>query len=160
MEKIYGKMNRMKKQLVIIGIVAILVTVGFSGCNEENNTLKPEKGYTDITVEKAYNFLTNTSNGIQIPIDIRTNFEWETAHIDTPYPENAQHWPNLQNGENLTEFIELYQGKEIILYCRAANRSTTAANLLVEHNFDGTIYNMLGGINAWIFVEYPTKANS
>lgn len=91
MEKIYGKMNRMIKQLVIIGIVAILVTAGLSGCTEENITLNPEKGYTDITVEQAYNSLTNTSNGIQIPIDIRTNFEWETAHIDTPYPENAQH---------------------------------------------------------------------
>ena len=33
----------MKNQLVIIGIVAILVTVGLSGCNEENNTLTPEK---------------------------------------------------------------------------------------------------------------------
>jgi len=33
----------MKKQLVIIGIVAILVSVVFSGCNEENNTLTPEK---------------------------------------------------------------------------------------------------------------------
>ncbi len=29
----------MKKQLVIIGIVAILVSVGFSGCNEDSNTL-------------------------------------------------------------------------------------------------------------------------
>jgi uncharacterized protein YceK len=33
----------MKKQLVIIGIVAILVTVGLSGCNEVSNTLSPEK---------------------------------------------------------------------------------------------------------------------
>jgi len=33
----------MKKQLVIIGIVAILVTVGLSGCNQVSNTLNPEK---------------------------------------------------------------------------------------------------------------------
>ena len=33
----------MKKQLVIIGIAVILITVGLSGCNEENNTLNPEK---------------------------------------------------------------------------------------------------------------------
>jgi len=33
----------MKKQLVIIGIVAILVTVGLSGCNQVSNTLNPDK---------------------------------------------------------------------------------------------------------------------
>jgi len=33
----------MKKQLVIIGIVALLVSVGFSGCNQVSNTINPEK---------------------------------------------------------------------------------------------------------------------
>jgi len=33
----------MKKQLVIIGIVTILVSIGLSGCNEVSNTLNPEK---------------------------------------------------------------------------------------------------------------------
>ena len=33
----------MKKQLVIIGILAILVCSGLSGCNQINNTLNPEK---------------------------------------------------------------------------------------------------------------------
>ena len=33
----------MKKQLVIIGIVAILVTVGLSGCNQVSNPLNPER---------------------------------------------------------------------------------------------------------------------
>jgi hypothetical protein len=32
--------------------------------------------------------------------------------------------------------------------------------MLVQHNFDGIIYNMLGGIDAWISAGYPTKANS
>lgn len=32
----------MKKQLVIIGIFSLMVTVGLSGCNEDSNTLKPE----------------------------------------------------------------------------------------------------------------------
>jgi hypothetical protein len=33
----------MKKQLVIIGIVALLVCAGLSGCNEITNTINPEK---------------------------------------------------------------------------------------------------------------------
>jgi hypothetical protein len=34
----------MKKQLVIIGIVVILVTVGLSGCNQVSNPLNSDKG--------------------------------------------------------------------------------------------------------------------
>jgi hypothetical protein len=33
----------MKKQLLIIGIVALLVSVGLSGCDQVSNTLNPEK---------------------------------------------------------------------------------------------------------------------
>ena len=33
----------MKKQLIIIGVVAILVTVGLSGCNQESNPLTSDK---------------------------------------------------------------------------------------------------------------------
>lgn len=117
------------------------------------------RGYSNITVHQAWELLTNTSNGLQIPIDVRYDHEWIAAHIDTPYPENPHHWPNLQNGEKLSEFLVTYQGKEIILYCKAGSRSKTAASLLVQNNFDGVIYNMLGGIDAWSVAGYPTKAN-
>ncbi len=33
----------MKKQLVIIGIITLLVTVGLSGCDQVSNTQNPEK---------------------------------------------------------------------------------------------------------------------
>ena len=33
----------MKKQLVIMGIIALLVCIGLNGCNEINNTINPEK---------------------------------------------------------------------------------------------------------------------
>jgi rhodanese-related sulfurtransferase len=129
--------------------------------NESNNpTLNV--GYTNITVEQAWTFLTNTSNGIQIPIDVRYDNEWAVAHIDTPSPENPRHHCKCAWADPtvLQEFMDLYQGKEIILYCKAGSRSTDAANTLVAHNFTGVIYNMIGGIDAWIQAGHPTKANS
>jgi hypothetical protein len=33
----------MRKQLVIIGVITLLVCIGFSGCNEISNTVNPEK---------------------------------------------------------------------------------------------------------------------
>jgi rhodanese-related sulfurtransferase len=151
------------KQLVILGIVALLVSVGLSGCNsteQTHNNQTPQNSYTNITVEQAYNLLTNTSNGIQIPIDVRTNSEWETEHIDTSYPENPQHWPNLQNGDNLTSFLSTYQGKEIVVYCRTGVRSFNAVKLLIANGFTGKIYNMVGGIVAWTTAGYPTNSDN
>jgi rhodanese-related sulfurtransferase len=118
--------------------------------------------YTNITVQQAWTLLTNNSNGIQTPIDVRYDNEWAQAHIDTPAPENPRHYCLCMwsNETFLKEFMDLYQEKEIILYCKAGSRSLTAANLLVENNFTGIIYNMLGGIDAWISAGYPTKANS
>jgi len=139
--------------LILLVIITIVLLIGLS------DNLTNHQGYTNITVEQAYTLLTNSSNGIQIPIDVSSNSEWAVAHIDTPSPEHPQHWPYLQNGVNLTAFLELYQGKEIILYCKAGVRSNTAANLLVEHHFNGTIYNMLGGVDAWVRAGYPTKAS-
>ena len=118
-------------------------------------------GYIDITVEEAWNMLKDLSNGIQIPIDVRTDSEWKNEHIDMPPPENPIHYAlsNLEEENGLQEFISLYGSETIILYCRTGHRSSVAAVLLVENNFPGTIYNMLGGITEWKTAGYPTIAN-
>ncbi|ENO12471.1 Rhodanese-related sulfurtransferase [Thermoplasmatales archaeon SCGC AB-539-C06] len=118
-------------------------------------------GYIDITVEEAWALLNDTSNGVQIPIDVRTDSEWANEHINTPAPENPKHYCACAWGNEtiLQEFISIYEGKEIIIYCRSGSRSVTASNMLVDNGFVGTIYNMLGGINAWKTAEFPTIGN-
>jgi rhodanese-related sulfurtransferase len=117
--------------------------------------------YTEITVEEAWILLNDTSNGIQIPIDVRTDVEWANEHIDTPSPENPKHHCVCEwdNETIVQEFMSLYAGKTIILYCLSGGRSTTAANILVDGGFTGTIYNMLGGITAWKNAGFPTICN-
>jgi rhodanese-related sulfurtransferase len=118
-------------------------------------------GYTDITVEEAWDLLTDTSNGVQIPIDVRRDNEWKVEHIDTPSPENPIHYPlsDLQEEERLQEFLSHFAGEEVIIYCRTGGRSVSAATILVDAGFTGTIYNMLGGITAWTDSGYPTIPN-
>jgi len=48
----------MKKHLVIIGIVAILVSVGLSGCNQVSNALSPEKNRFIGTWKNTTSYLT------------------------------------------------------------------------------------------------------
>ena len=158
---------------ILVTINTANLTYGYHECNINIITSDINANFTvsvnilydpiiDITVNEAWNLLNDISNGIQIPIDVRYDSEWVEAHIDTPKPENPKHhchcsWENLNV---LQDFIDLYQGKEIILYSNNGTNSTEAANTLVAHNFDGIIYNMIGGINAWIQAGYPTKPNT
>jgi rhodanese-related sulfurtransferase len=117
--------------------------------------------YIDITAAEAWNFLNNLDDGIQIPIDVRTDSEWVQNHIDTTFPQHPRHHCSCEWGDPsvLEDFITLYEGKEIILYCKAGGRSSSAANTLVDNNFNGVIYNMLGGITSWENNGYPTIGN-
>lgn len=120
-----------------------------------------QSDYFDITVDQVWELLTDTSNGIQIPIDVRTDSEWISEHIDTPFPEHPRHhnfydWddPNV-----LQTFLSSYNNEEIIVYCRSGGRSVSAINILIDNGFIGTIYNMDGGITAWKAENYPTVPN-
>ena len=126
-----------------------------------NNSSNGFDSYTDISVDEAWAMLNTASNGIQIPIDVRTDPEWIPEHIDTPYPENPRHYDYFEwsNPDFLMEFMSKYDGKEIILYCLAGSRSKSAANMLIDNNFVGTIYNMVGGIKEWKNKGYPIIGN-
>lgn len=115
-------------------------------------------GYTNITVQEAFeNYLSCLCAGVQIPIDIRTEQEWDDEHIETYHDQQEPvHWPDLHLGVGLQEFMDEYADKEVIIYCRSANRSWTATKLLVANGFTGTLYHMLGGIKAWKAAGYPT----
>jgi len=112
--------------------------------------------YIDITVEEAWDLLISTENGIQIPIDVRGFQVWWSERIDTPYPEDPkQH--NDFGGDGVQEFMSLFDGEEVILYCNVGGTSSRAAEILVANGFNGTIYNMVGGINEWKEEGYPVK---
>ena len=145
--------------IILVNILFITSTLGI--IDGENKNIVNSYVYTDITVEEAWEMLNDTSNGIQYPIDVRSDSEWIGSHIDTPFPEYARHhnFNEWDNQEILDEFLTTYQGEEIIVYCRSGSRSASASNILVESNFDGTIYNMLGGITQWISFLYPTVPN-
>ena len=118
-------------------------------------------GYEDITVTEAYALLTDTSNGIQIPIDVRTTGEWRNERINTPYPEFPRHFTlSRLSGTDLQEFISLYENTTLIIYCQSGGRSRSAAQILTDNGFNGTLYNMIGGINAWKDAGYPIQIDN
>ena len=114
-------------------------------------------GITNVTVQDVWDMLESHSG--QIPVDVRTLKEFINERIKTPYSNNKARSFSLQLLSKeffLHLFMRWYSGKEIILYCHSGNRSYRAAKILVENNFNGKIYNMIGGITAWKNAGYPT----
>jgi rhodanese-related sulfurtransferase len=165
---------KIKKLLVCIEIL-ILICFSFVSAADiiKNKDIKTSStdfekiahlstaNYSNITVYEAWDLLNDTSNGIQIPVDVRRDDEWEAGFIDTPYPESPIHYilSLLQTPDGLNDFIELYNGSVIIFYCAAGGRSLMATKILAKSNFTGTIYNMLGGIGAWRSAGLPDRTN-
>ena len=108
---------------------------------------------TDISVSVANSMINDTATYPDLLVlDVRTPEEYNDAHL-----YNATLIPVDELGSRLSE-IESYNDTEIIVYCRSGSRSLQASNLLVANNFS-KIYNMLGGINAWIAAGYDYWLN-
>ena len=146
----------------IVVAIAILLLCTFPVFNEktESKFINVENvEIINITVTEAWEMLQSEDDGIQIPVDVRTFQEYFTERIATPhFYDKPRLYPlQLIEKQPFTKlFTVLFKGKEIILYCRTAHRSYIAANLLLENNFEGTLYNMVGGITAWKAAGLPT----
>jgi rhodanese-related sulfurtransferase len=116
--------------------------------------------YINLTVEEVWDLIKNSNNGVQILIDVRTPEEYFNERIYTScILEKPRLFPLyiMQSNDFLLHFfIMFYKDKEIILYCRSADRSFEATKILINNDFTGTIYNMVGGINEWKQAGLPT----
>lgn len=160
-----------KTIVTICTIVLMLVSTGLSfntvssvdnQTSTFNVTQRSIDDYTNITVNETWDLLNDTSNGIQIPVDVRRDNEWALGYIDTPCPESPIHYELaiLQTPNGLDAFMDMYDGEDVILYCAKGGRSFVATNILIAAGFTGTIYNMVGGMGAWLDAGLPIRNNS
>ena len=149
---------------LLIGLLLISVNTNALHLDNISNKkiINNFDGYLNITNDEAWLLLSNSSNGIQYAIDVRTNSEWMEERIDTPFPEFPILFTlsDLQTQNGLNNFKSTYTNKEVIIYCKSGGRSASAAQYLVDNEFNGTIYNILGGITAWKLDGFPTKINN
>ena len=167
--------NKIFWKVLAIGTMAFLlaqmINPGIAAKSIENNqtdySLKNEyytnlnsDAYTNLTIEETWDLIRDSANGVQILIDVRTPEEYFNERIYTrSFLEKPRLFPLQLMERNdifLRFFMMRYSNKEIILYCRSANRSFIATELLIDNGFTGKIYNMLGGINEWKELGLPT----
>ncbi|MBY8980596.1 MAG: rhodanese-like domain-containing protein [Candidatus Lokiarchaeota archaeon] len=97
----------------------------------------------------------NTAYPDLLVLDVRTREEFNTNHL-----HNATLIPLAEIEGRLAE-LALYNDTEIIVYCRTGSRSQEASEILIDNNYYNftKVYNMLGGINAWIAEDYDYWLN-
>jgi len=109
-----------------------------------------EQTFQNITVDTAYQMIKEENKYPNLIIlDVRTPCEYENRHlydaILMPYDEQLE--------AKISE-LEEYKNSEIIVYCKSGGRSQQTSEILIEYGFT-KVYNMLGGIIAWVDADYP-----
>jgi rhodanese-related sulfurtransferase len=105
----------------------------------------------NITVETAYSMIDGGSFPDLAILDVRNQSEYDINHL-----YNAILIP-LHELETRIGELAAYINTEIIIYCGLGGRSEIASGILADNGFT-KVYNMLGGITAWIESEYPVYA--
>ena len=100
-------------------------------------------GLKTISPQQAYQMINNEKDNANFSIiDIRTPKEFESGHI-----ENAS-LIDFYSKDFLKDMDKLDKSKIYLIYCRSANRSTKALNLIKDMGFT-SLYNMGRGIKGW-----------
>jgi len=145
MGKIKFKINGLSRNVLYV-VVFSLISIQFFNFASLGKAADPVR--TDISVSVANDMINNNTGYPDLFIlDVRDDVEFNVNHL-----YNATLIPLSELGSRLNE-LEAYNDTEIIVYCRSGSRSQQASNILVANNFM-KIYNMLGGINAWIDAGY------
>ncbi len=80
-------------------------------------------------------------------LDVREHNEWDKGHIT-----DAKH---IYVGHLAAEAIDLPSDKPLAVICGSGRRASLAASLLRRIGYED-VYNVLGGMNAWKALGYPT----
>ncbi len=76
-------------------------------------------------------------------LDVRQPHEWDIVNLET---DGAVMSPLAELQDRLDE---LPTDREIVVYCRTGARSDAAARMLVDEGFS-SVFNLVGGIHAWV----------
>ena len=90
--------------------------------------------------------LINRANALVL--DVRDDQEFAGGHI-----ADAKHIPAAQLEARINE-LRRYKDRPLIINCQGGVRSAKACDLLRKHEFS-KVYNLQGGLNAWIQAKLP-----
>lgn len=102
-----------------------------------------------ISVNELKTWLENDD---AILVDVREPAEFESAHIKEANLIPLGHI-------SISELPELGD-KKLVLQCKSGMRSSSACQKLLHENPEITVFNLDGGILAWMNAKYPIEAST
>jgi len=153
MLKIKLKKNKRSRNTLYLIVISLLF---IQFCDFASMGIAADPVRTDITVQEANNMINNnTAYPDLLVLDVRTQNEFNTNHL-----YNATLIPLAELEGRLAELAP-YNDTEIIVYCNTGVRSGQASDILIDNNYYNftKVYNMLGGISAWIDADYDYWLN-
>jgi len=100
--------------------------------------------YENITVSEAQMLIDqNQDNAIFTILDVRTPGEYNVAHLEGAYMRN------FYDSDFMQQLDSLNKDRIYLIYCQSGNRSGQAFTMMQNLGFS-EVYNMLGGISAWL----------
>lgn len=101
-----------------------------------------EKEYHDLTADEVKEYMAKHSEDSYQLLDVRFPEEYTEEHLPGAIL--------IPLDELETRFDEVSLDRNLIIYCLSGKRSVAASTLIASSpEFNGKIYNMLGGILAW-----------
>ncbi|MCP8305060.1 MAG: hypothetical protein H3Z50_06320 [archaeon] len=127
------KLKRLRTKLIaILAVLIIVASVGiglFLSQMQEPEGQSADITFHNITVDTAYDTITNGSFPNLVVLDVRTQSEYYMSHL-----YNAILIPHDELETRIGE-LEGLENNEIIVYCGSGYRSEIASEVLVEYNF-------------------------
>lgn len=143
-----SKLPVMPKHKVVAGaflVALLLLVVVLTPTAFAEST---ETAVHNITVDTAHDMITDGSFPDLVILDVRNQSEYDLGHL-----YDAILVPYYELETRIGEFEE-HMNHEIVVYCGLGGRSQVASEILTDHGFT-KVYNMLGGITAWMEAGYP-----
>jgi len=106
------------------------------------------ESYNNISVKTARKMIKKSKHSDLLILDVRTDTEYSVTHLYDAVQLS------LDDLEDSISKIEEYMDNIVIVYCKSGGRSKNSSQILVDEGFSN-VFNMEGGILAWIDAEYP-----
>ncbi len=119
-----------------------------AGCSQAASPAT-QVGYVTVGVTEAYKQLSIMNTGAQI-VDVREPDEWAATGV-------ALGAVLIPLGElEARAAAELAKDKPVYVICNSGNRSRTGSQILADLGYT-QVYNVDGGIQAWLAAGYPVE---
>jgi len=133
--------RRPSTQIALLAVVALVIFLILQMGGARNNTSSLPG---EISVSDAY---AKYQSGAFV-LDVRTQEEWNEFHVPNTTLIPLDQLPARLN--------ELPRDKEIMVVCRAGNRSQEGRDILLSAGFE-QVTSMTGGLNEWRASGYPIE---